>query len=860
MKKLSGSNRPEFIIPILLLVSALGTGFLPPPAAAMDVQLVLATEEVVKEMQENGELREHPPAVTPPFSDAIPPAGAVPPDVEGTPDPVAPGSEPEEPVQDSEPSPPAEGEDLTVESGVVPEPGPGELVVETEVLPAPGPGELVVETEVVPETGPGELVIETEVVPEPGPGEGIPESGSDRTGDTPPAPSSLKESLDRRVTLKYVDTDIRVVLRSLARAYDFNVTLAPEVQGNVTVDFSNVRIGDVLEAILVDRGFGYQVSGEIIRVTTREKIQQETTAAAAQEAAAAQKAASEVQKKKDEEVVEPLVVEIFDLKYIDADDARAAIEPLLTVGRGKATVLKTRQYRGFEFEATETFAAEGETKEVSEFVRSRVLIVQDIRAVLDRVGEVIKSIDRRPPQILIDAKIIEVPVDQESRLGINWTNALNQWEIGASDLEAILGRSYYQQQSTTDSSTRERGNEFEWLGTEESGRDVRMYDGVELQDGDTRGDMRYSGSGYPASGGSDISIPNLFDFTIPGNAAGGPFQQNAAWRAAVENNVRTAGWAGEYYSSIKDTETRRIFDDYLNRVSDTLAKMTTSGQTYSAVLGATDFSLMLSAMKTDSNVVVLSNPRIIVHENYAAKIFVGERYPILSTEVSGEGGGAVGGTSVDEWREIGITLKVIPQVRNLPSGGKGINMIIHPAVSKRTGAFAEYRSVTGQLAYSSYPIIDIREADTNVTINDGDTIVIGGLISSYTQDEESKIPLLGDIPLLGYLFKEEHTKLQKVNLLIFITARMVTEETQFSTYEKMMLEKAPPEALGDVRYFEDERVRPYLYRPPAETAPAEEESSPPEENQPAEDSEAEEGNRGNFQGRVITKAMKRSRR
>jgi len=789
--KLAGAWCSASLAIILLAFTA--SVFRPPSAGGMDTRLVLATEEVVREMRKNGEL---PPAEE---ADAT----------------AAPGEN--QPARES----PLSGEDSLV-------PVPAEF--ET--------AEVVVESSVVPADEPEEPV----------------------SVDLP-----LKEVLEKRVSLKYVDADIRVVLRSLARAYGFNVTLAPEVRGIVTLDFNNVRIVDALDSILIDQGLGYRVSGDIIRVTTREKIEQEMAAAAAQEAIAAQRAKAEAEKRAAEEVVEPLVVKIFKLKFIDASDARETIEPMLTPDRGKATVLQTKQYRGFEFEATETFGTQDE-QESSEFVRSRILIVQDTQTAVNLIGEVIERIDQRPPQVLIDAKVLEVPVDQEFRLGIDWTEALNRWEVKASELEARLGREYEQVVRYDESDTRNIGSSYDRTGRTERDYSESVFDRGATGESYSSGRERYTGSGYN-EGNIDVIIPDP-ETGLPGpdfeneGSLDGPFQGNTAWQGSYAGDVRTSGWADQFYRSITDTETRRNFDNYLNGISDTIYKLTTSGQTYTSVLSAADFSLMLSAMKTDSNVVVLSNPRIIVHENYAAKIFVGERYPILKTEVSGESGGSVGGTSVEEWREIGITLKVIPQVRQLLSGGDGINMIIHPAVSKRTGQFAEYRSVDGQLAFSSYPIINIREADTNVTINDGDTIVIGGLISSYTQDREAKIPLLGDIPIIGYLFKEEYTKLEKTNLLIFITARIVTEDFELSAYEKLMLEKSPPDALDDVRYVGEEQVRPYLYRGPDEPVPGEEGNSPQEEDDsPSEEQPEEEADsRGNSRGRVITKAMKRSQR
>ncbi len=783
MKKITELIRP---VPILIIACFLTTtaAFLPPPAAAMDTRLVLATEEIKREMRENGELS-------------------------------PPQSEPEKPAVVTSP----EDAVISLEEEIT---SPGETVIspaegEPSALPSgPESVDLIVETTVVPADEP--------VAP---------------AAESPPA--TLKQNLERRVSLKYVDADIRVVLRSLARAYSFNITLAPEVQGQVTLDFTNVRIIDALETILVDQGLGYRVTGDIIRVTTQEKIQQETAIDAAREAAAAEKAKAEAEKRSAEEEAEPLVVEIFKLKFIDANDAKEAIEPMLSAGRGKAMVLQTKQYRGFQFEATEIFAAAAE-KESTEFVRSRTLIVQDTQTVLDRVDSVISTIDHKPPQILIDAKILEVPISQESRLGINWTQALNGWTVGAKDLAATFDRHFGSDQRSL------TGDSRDWGTRDLQQRDI--YDRRERLDGQNVGDLNYQGSAFPGRAENTLALPSLLDWDVS-ETTGGPYQESLAWRSNVQSVLRTRGY--------DNTQSQQIFDNYVNNVADTLTKMATAGQTYSAVLNAADFNLMLSAMRTDSNVVVLSNPRIIVHENYAAQIFVGQRYPILETSFTGDGLAPVGGSSVSEWREIGITLKVIPQIRSLVSGGESINMIIHPAVSKLAPKIVWPMGAFGEL----YPVIDIREADTNVTISDGDTIVIGGLISSRTMDKVSKIPLLGDIPILGYLFKEEHSSVEKINLLIFITARIVTEETEFSAYEKLMLEKMPPEALGDIRYVDDSEIRPYLYRGPVNPEPpAEGESPGPGEEKEETETEGKEGtgNRGNFSGRVTTRAMERSRR
>ena len=333
----------------------------------------------------------------------------------------------------------------------------------------------------------------------------------------------------------------------------------------------------------------------------------------------------------------------------------------------------------------------------------------------------------------------------------------------------------------------------------------------------------------------------------------GVYHNQSNWRADIRDSIKQSQYSDLAYDNTEDKDTALKFESIVNTAANTLESVAASGQGYATVIGPMVFDLMVSAIKTDSNIVILSNPRIIVQENYEAKIHVGLKYPILKTEFAPSGGGtetvismvAVGGTTVDKWLDLGISLKVIPQVRKGPLGEKMINMIVHPSVSSIKDYLRDKDPLTGKQIVTSYPVVNIRETDTNVSINNGDTLAIGGLISSNTSDIETKIPLLGDIPILGYLFKEKETIVSKTNLVIFLTASVV-EEQPFSAYEKLMLEKVPPDALQDVRYTEDENLRPFLYKSAKEPPPPEVEATP----EPEKESEKE--------GRRETKAMKRS--
>ncbi len=173
-------------------------------------------------------------------------------------------------------------------------------------------------------------------------------------------------------------------------------------------------------------------------------------------------------------------------------------------------------------------------------------------------------------------------------------------------------------------------------------------------------------------------------------------------------------------------------------------------------LKAPSFEAAINALEEKGKANILSNPKILVINGHEATILVGEKYPILTTDVSPETG-AVTSESLAHYEPIGITLKVVPIIWE---DGR-VNMSIHPAVTELgdevTGSFLTVNRIT------------TRELDTNITVNSGETIVIGGLIKNKETVIHYKVPLIGDIPILGWLFRREKKVTEKMELLIFIT-------------------------------------------------------------------------------------------
>ncbi|MDD5092500.1 MAG: secretin N-terminal domain-containing protein, partial [Candidatus Wallbacteria bacterium] len=174
------------------------------------------------------------------------------------------------------------------------------------------------------------------------------------------------------------------------------------------------------------------------------------------------------------------------------------------------------------------------------------------------------------------------------------------------------------------------------------------------------------------------------------------------------------------------------------------------------------FNAVLNALKTQSNVKVVSNPTITTLDNSEARILVGEKIPFEETTTT-----STGTSSKVTFKDVGITLVVTPII----SADNYVTLKVHPEISQQSGTTT-----------SGEPIIGTTEADTQVLIRNGDTLVIGGLVKETVSTLQNKIPLLGEIPGLGRLFKYSQMTKDRVETIIFITPTIVEYE-EGSPYE-----------------------------------------------------------------------------
>ncbi|MBI4230667.1 MAG: hypothetical protein HY608_07505 [Planctomycetes bacterium] len=191
----------------------------------------------------------------------------------------------------------------------------------------------------------------------------------------------------------------------------------------------------------------------------------------------------------------------------------------------------------------------------------------------------------------------------------------------------------------------------------------------------------------------------------------------------------------------------------------TLENFPSTGGTFTfGTLNATQMSAVLKLVETDDRAQTISSPQIDTVDNLEASILIGERFPIVTTNVNALTG--LQTTELAGFENIGIQLLVIPRI----VGDERISLIVHPAASE-----------LGELVGDLYPRVLTTEADTQVLLRDGETIVIGGLYRNREVRNTSRLPGLGRIPVLGAPFRNVKIQREPKSLLIFVTARIVPE-------------------------------------------------------------------------------------
>ena len=362
--------------------------------------------------------------------------------------------------------------------------------------------------------------------------------------------------------------------------------------------------------------FGYLREGNIIRVATLKNIEDQLTAEA--------KAKEAEQKSGD------LITKIIYVNYGSAKDFLETLKKSLTP-RGSLVVED----------------------------KTNAIVIKDISKSVDEVTEMIRTLDRKVPQVMIEARIVEADTTFVRELGVQW---------GADQRGIAHSRS-----------DREMGN-------------YSLYGGGTKQ---SSSDTTYS----PLSNGIGVNDTG-FLVNLPAAVGAG-----------------SGGAIGFLFSNAK-----RTFN----------------------------LDFQLSAMESSGKGKVLSNPKILALDNKEAFIQTGYRIPYESVSTQG---------TKTEWIDAVLQLKVTPHV----TADNHIMMSIK--IEKNEPDFSNR-------AAGNAPTISTKEAKTDVLVNNGDTIVIGGIYKRRNDNSVKGVPWLSKIPILGWLFKKEYIYEKPEELVIFITPKI----------------------------------------------------------------------------------------
>jgi type IV pilus assembly protein PilQ len=415
------------------------------------------------------------------------------------------------------------------------------------------------------------------------------------------APVASTAPADDSIEIAYIEADIQNVLRTLAAKAGVNLILGDEVAGKVTVNLKGISYQEAMQLIAESKGYAYVMDKGIVKIKSRESLD-----------------------------VEPVELRMYTLAYAKADDVKKTLEPVLTK-QGKIQVDQ----------------------------RSNTLVLSDTPSNLSKLVPLIQSLDTQTPQVMIEAKFVEVTKNPQKNLGINWSNTLLNHPITA-------------------------------------------------------------GSPLATAAGNTVTPPPS-DFLVSKGVSG-----------AITPAFATA------------------------------------------LLDAGTAQAIFSFLSQDTDSELLANPRVVTTDNQKARISISEQYPIPDFSFSEQTASLQ--ISGFEYKDIGIILEVLPRINK----NSFVTLDVTPTASSQ-GDNVPLSSGGGNTV--NIPIINTRTATTTVLIKSGNTLAIGGLMRVDVTDTYTKVPLIGDAPILGPLFRSKSLSKTKRDLLIFLTPTIVSADAQ-TGYEK----------------------------------------------------------------------------
>jgi type IV pilus assembly protein PilQ len=423
------------------------------------------------------------------------------------------------------------------------------------------------------------------------------------------------------VTIDFDNADIRDVVRVLSEMSDLNMIYGADVRGNVTIHLDQVPLREAFDTILTMQGLvAQQMGNNVIRILTPETLSADRSRSVT-------------------------TYKTFTLNYAKAADVAPHLALVRVSPNGRVTIDE----------------------------QSNTLVVMDTTEGIAASERMIADLDRKPQQVMIEAKMVEIVLSDNLDLGITW----------------------------------------EYSNIKQSAGGTRT---IGVRERKTSANADAGSIGFVNDAGGELTNPSPV----------GPQGSSISSLGPLERGTGVA---------LPGPQQAAITFGFINNTD---------------LLTAT-----LNALAQKGQTKILSSPKVITVNNKEAKIQSGSRIPFSITTVAATGVA----TQSFQFVDVGIILTVTPTI----SADERIRLEVKPEVS-----------FPGSVGPAG-PEINTRNAETEVLIRDGETLVIGGLIDEQMRESAQKVPLLGDIPVLGAFFRSTSDSKRRSELLVFVTPTIIRE-------------------------------------------------------------------------------------
>ncbi|MBC2601404.1 secretin N-terminal domain-containing protein [Puniceicoccus vermicola] len=445
---------------------------------------------------------------------------------------------------------------------------------------------------------------------------------------------------------------------------------------------------------------------------------------------------------------EPPVVRIYDLRYASAGDLLLKImpSPLDTSETSNGAIPSFRQAADLVrpvVEGVQSVAADH---------ANNLLLVTARPAALAEVTSLIERLDQPLKQILIESKFVEITGQDGKNLGVDWST-LQGWGINMGP----FSRTWTRDRSQTDTGTTTNSNNRNFSdSTTRSIIDGRTFN---------------SSDSISRSNLSSSNSSSNFSRTTETSNTGGPTSFTNETSNSLTNSSNQSNTSDNQFNRTNavnqsDITNRDITNSRSNSNSftNTLENIASTSRADTAIFSTDEFRLILRALEEESDAKLITNPNVVAINGKQARVELTDYYYKSGPTETNDGVTTTGEPVPLEPRP-GTTLVVTPTV----VGGQLISLNVIPQVN----SIVSNQIIDG----NEIPIVRRRATDSEVLLRSGSTLAIGGLITDENVTNSNKVPVLGDIPILGRLFSSETTSVQTTNQIIFITASLLNPQS-----------------------------------------------------------------------------------